>query len=75
MGLQIHFGKTKILSNVVDRRGVNSKHEVEAEGQTATVLKPGESVSYLGRCLCFQEFEDRELDHRINRGVGKVRNV
>ena len=35
------------------------------------VLPPGESVAYLGRCLCFQDAEDREVDHRIGRGWAK----
>ena len=29
------------------------------------------SIAYLGRCLCFQNFMDVELDHRIGRGWAK----
>ena len=41
------------------------------DGQKVEVLQPGESVAYLGRCLCFQNFADRELDNRINKGWAK----
>ena len=71
VGLEIHFGKTKILSNVVDRKGPSRASEVEVAGQKVEVLQPGESVAYLGRCLCFEDAEDREVEHRIGRGWAK----
>ena len=71
VGLEIHFGKTKILSNVVDRKGPSRAREVEVAGQKVEVLQPGESVAYLGRCLCFEDAEDREVEHRIGRGWAK----
>ena len=71
MGLEIHFGKTKILSNVTNRRGVSAAKEVNVAGKQGDVLQPGESVVYLGRCLVFRDFDDREIEHRVTRGWAK----
>ena len=53
------------------RRGANAATEVRVAGKNVEVLRPEESVSYLGRCLCFLDFADRELEHRVNRGWAK----
>ena len=67
----MHCGKTKILGTRSLRTGVNTAKQVEVAGHNLVVLQVPESVSYLGRRLCFQEFADRELEHRIPRAWAK----
>ena len=71
MDIWLDSGKTKILSNAVEREGQSRAQEVEVAGQKVQVLRPGESVAYLGRCLCFQDAENGEVEHRIGRGGAK----
>ncbi len=71
MGLEIHFCKTEILSNVITRRGASAGKEIDIAGKKVEVLQAGESVAYLGRCVAPQDFDDREIKHRITRGWSK----
>eukprot|EP00973_Karenia_brevis_P052501 7294669-Karenia_brevis.AAC.1 len=65
VGLQVHFGKTKILHNSFAN---NTVSKLEFQGGFVEVVGPSGSTLYLGRKFCFKEFHDCELDHRINRG-------
>ena len=69
-GLKLHMGKTKILSNVFDRRGVLAQSHVQVGAGRVEVLPFDGSVSYLGRKLCFQGFHDVEIQSRIAKGWG-----
>ena len=72
VGLSVHYGKTKFLSNLANRSGFfNSLKKVPIDGSDVEVLAVDGSIAYLGRCLCFQNFMDVELDHRIGRGWAK----
>ena len=74
-GLTLHMGKTKILSNVVDRRGVLAQSHVPVGAGRVEVLPAGGSVSYLGRKLCFQDLHDTEIQSRIAKGWGGLRQI
>ena len=69
-GLEIHFGKTKILSNVRDEeRGGRKSFEVK--GKTVEYVSYGGSVEYLGRLFSFGDLHEAEMAHRIRKGWGK----
>ena len=47
-------------------------------GNEVQVLLPNESAMYLGRKVCFNTFDDTEIQHRINKGwaaFGKHKSV
>ena len=69
-GLKLHAGKTKIVSNVVNRGGVLAQSHVQVGPDNIEVLPVGGSVSYLGRKVCFQDFHDVEIQSRIAKGWG-----
>jgi hypothetical protein len=68
VGLKLHMGKTKILSNVHTRRGVLRQSFVNVAGSAVEVLAFDQGVPYLGRILCFADFYDAEIKHRISKG-------
>lgn len=68
IGLNIHMGKTKILSTKQPRRGVLAQSTVQVSGQRVEVLPYDGCTLYLGRQVCFQDFHDIEIHHRINKG-------
>jgi hypothetical protein len=70
VGLQIHWGKTKCLSNLVDHER-DGDGAVEVDGRPVQVLKYMESTMYLGRALCFGELHDAEIRHRMTQAWKK----
>jgi hypothetical protein len=70
VGLEIHMGKTKILSNLEDelRKGPNY---IQIAGHRVDILKHTEMTKYLGRALTFGDLHDVEIQHRINCGWAK----
>eukprot|EP00959_Pyramimonas_sp_CCMP1952_P453250 9467921-Pyramimonas_sp.AAC.1 len=67
-GLKIHMGKTKLMSNVQQRRGVlRQRHVKVGEGQVE-VPSIGDRTAYLGRQLTFGDYHDKEIRHRISKG-------
>lgn len=72
VGLELHMGKTKIVSNARNRRGVSAAKQVKVGEQDVEVLPIDASVMYLGKKLCMgEEHHDVEVDHRIGRGWAK----
>ena len=69
VGLEVHFGKTKILSNVETRRGAERAKSVNVGDKSVEILPVEGTVSYLGRRLSFGAFHDEEVDHRIAKSV------
>lgn len=67
VGLQIHFGKTKILSS----RPGQQHSSVDLNGQRVEVLSNMESLDYLGRSICMGSFHDKEIEHRIGKAWGQ----
>ena len=68
VGLKLHMGKTKILSNVALRKGVLAQPRIQIGMDWVEVLPYNGSVTYLGRFVSFCDFHDVEMKHRINRG-------
>ena len=71
VGLQLHFGKTKIISNMQARRGASEAKHVTVLGQDVEVLPFADSVTYLGREVSFKDHQDLELQNRIAKAWGK----
>ena len=63
VGLRIHPGKTKVLSNQ------SSIADVKFE-----ILTRSESVRYLGQLITFQNLETTEIKNRIRTALGDVWN-
>ena len=70
VGLEIHRGKTKILTNMPDNER-DSSGGIDIEGETIKILALNESTMYLGRKLTFGAYHDTEIDHRIACGWAK----
>jgi hypothetical protein len=64
-GLELHIGKTKILSNSKRRKGLNARKSVEISGKKVEVLPIDGSTKYLGRAVCFDNFTRAEVESRI----------
>ena len=61
LGLIIHPGKTKILSN----RSPNNRKEIETDNIKVEILTREESTTYLGQMIIFQQQETTEIRNRI----------
>ena len=61
MGLKIHPGKTKILSN----QSLNIRKEIEIDDIKVEILTREESTKYLGQMITFQQQETSEIRNRI----------
>ena len=70
-GLELHFGKTKILSNMQVRRGVSAAPHADVLGQPVEVLPFDGSVAYLGREVAFADHQDVELQNRLSKAWAK----
>ena len=64
-GLEIHFGKTVILTNNID--AANSK-SVKVDGDSVKIASHGDSAKYLGRKLSVLNLHSVEIDHRTAAG-------
>ena len=65
-GLQLHQGKTKILSN--RRKTLGS---VTVHGEPVEVLPISGQTEYLGRLLSFKDYHSIEVDHRLAKAWKK----
>lgn len=70
VGLVMHPGKTKILTNVGYEHWHGSEF-VMVNDDKVEILKPEASTMYLGWALCFEATQDVELENRINKGWAK----
>ena len=70
VGLEMHFGKTKILANEQGRKQSHATN-VDIDGHSVDILQPGESTKYLGREFGFTEYHVREIRHRVACGWAK----
>ena len=71
LGLVLHAGKTKILTNVTNE---NSDYII-VKGQEVEGLKKEQSTMYLGWSLSLEATQDTEIQHRINRGWAKFMSL
>ena len=62
VGLEMHFGKTKILTNEQGRKQSHATN-VDIDGHSVDILKPDESTKYLGRDFGFTDYHVREIRH------------
>ena len=53
-GLQLHLTKTKRLSNVRRRRGIESQSHIRCGTMDMNILKHEASTEYLGRLVIFR---------------------
>ena len=60
LGLELHFGKTKVLHNGHGAAGVRY---VEVNGVQVEVMYPWDATMHLGRSMCLRTFHDTELEH------------
>eukprot|EP00973_Karenia_brevis_P025244 3482036-Karenia_brevis.AAC.1 len=67
VGLEVHMGKTKFLTNVVSAGG----GRIKIFDKSVDILPIHGSTEYLGRRLCFGELHDAELQHRIDKARKK----
>ena len=67
-GLEIHPKKTKVMSNCVERKGYNSRKDIEVAGQKVEVLTYGKHLKYLGRFVCLGNLMEAEIENRIVTG-------
>eukprot|EP00973_Karenia_brevis_P095134 12425838-Karenia_brevis.AAC.1 len=67
VGLEIHAGKTKILTNCSSVR----RTSLQVLGHNLQILGPTGSVDYLGRKLCMGCPHDVELDSRLEKAWRK----
>eukprot|EP00973_Karenia_brevis_P066267 9211251-Karenia_brevis.AAC.1 len=67
VGLEIHMGKTKILSASAPDGG----DKIQIGSVQIEILPPDKSITYLGRSVCMDSFNESELDHRIAKAWGK----
>ena len=64
VGLRIHPGKTKVLSNQ-SSTSPDSKKEMQIDDVKIEILTRSESVRYLGQLVTFQHQETTEIKNRI----------
>jgi len=69
VGLEVHLGKTKIMSNGKDKDA--EVRQVLVQGNRIEVLAPGGSTLYLGRDLSLTSTVDTEIAHRMSRAWAK----
>eukprot|EP00973_Karenia_brevis_P093879 12419592-Karenia_brevis.AAC.1 len=67
VGLELHTGKTKILTNSIDFKG----GRVELSGGHVEILSGTAHTEYLGRRLCLNNSVDVELHGRIEKAWKK----
>jgi hypothetical protein len=66
-GLQIHLGKTKILSN----SSTNNGGSLMASGRKIDIVPYSGSTEYLGRLLTLDALHDTETSYRLQKGWNK----
>ena len=69
-GLMIHFGKTKVLTNMPQELQKCTGHIV-VQGQNIEVLAEDGYTAYLGRVLCCKDAEDVDIRSRMGKVSGK----
>jgi hypothetical protein len=67
VGLQIHMGKTKVLSNSNENTGGH----ILMKGKSIEVVSFSSSTEYLGRLLTMDSLHDTEISNRIQKGWSK----
>ena len=66
-GLEVHMGKTKVLSSVIHKRG----QSMHLSAGTVEILPTTDSTDYLGRRFCLGSLHDCEIDSRLDKAWKK----
>ena len=74
MGLRIHPGKTKVLSNQ-SSLSPDSKTEMQIGDVKIEILTRSESVRYLGYLITFQHQETTEIQESYQDSLGDVSQI
>ena len=64
-GLTIHPDKTKILSNIKTRSGIQKEDKTQVAGKHIEIIPYEGYIKYLGRKVGFSSFRDMEVDNRV----------
>ena len=64
-GLELHPGKTKILTNLRSRRGDTAKSHANVNGMNIEILARPATAKYLGRKVTFSSPHSTEIDSRV----------
>jgi len=77
VGLEIHIGKTKVLTseNQGGEEEMEEARHLEVRGNKIEILKKDGLTMYLGRLLSLQNPHDVELDNRIKKGWKKFMSL
>jgi hypothetical protein len=68
VGLVVHNGKTKIMSNTQNQK---TRNDLTVNGRVVEVLPIDATEKYLGRAFSFTETHAAEIKHRISAGWAK----
>ena len=74
-GLELHPGKTLILSNLHRRRGQQAKKLVDIGGKQVQVLAYDDSTKYFGRKLTLSDYHSCELHNRTTTAWRKFHSL
>ena len=74
VGLRIHPGKTKVLSNQ-SSTSPDSKKEMQIGDVKIEILTRSESVRYLGQLITSQHQETTEIKNRIRTAWARFTNT
>ena len=69
VGLEIHAGKTKILSNGIGK--CTTRRQIFVRGRRVEILPPWGSTAYLGRALCLSDPYGVEIESRMRKAWAK----
>ena len=70
-GLELHPDKTKVLTNCSNKTGRDSCTNIAVGAMNIEILPLNGVVKYLGRKVCFENFQGVELQHRVHAAWAK----
>ncbi len=69
VGLGLHMGKAKLLSNGIGR--MTTSRKVTVLNKEVEVLPPWKATAYLGKDLCLSNVHDAEIESRVRKAWAK----
>eukprot|EP00973_Karenia_brevis_P086751 12028777-Karenia_brevis.AAC.1 len=70
-GLELHPGKTKILTNATRKQGRGKERYLDINDMQIEILTLEQSARYLGIDFCFADRQQREMQNRIRAAWAK----
>ena len=74
-GLELHPDKTKVVTNARRNGGRGVDTAIRVQSMDIQVLDEHECFKYLGRKVCFLEFQKIELQNRVKAGWAKFTSL